>query len=104
MLTNLLDNAVEYADNDGRIVANAQYDHDATRISIANTGCTLNDEQVAHVFDEFWRSDASRSGAGVHCGLGLALVKRIVNALGGSTTAKCDQNGLFAVHVTLRVG
>ena len=104
VVTNLLDNAVEYADDGGRIVAAVQYDDDAARISIANTGCTMSNEQVAHVFDEFWRADASRSGAGVHCGLGLALVKRIVNALAGSTTAECDQSGQFVVHITLKAG
>jgi two-component system heavy metal sensor histidine kinase CusS len=69
-------------------------------IVFENTGSRLTSRQAEEVFECFWRGDSSRRDTGVHCGLGLALVKRIVEALGGSIRAE-TQNGLFIVRLTL---
>jgi len=98
---NLLDNAVEYANEGGQIRTTAQQIDDSVEIAVSNTGCKLTDEQVAKVTDCFWRGDSSRSDAGVHCGLGLALVRRIVNALGGTFSIQLEQGGVFMTKVTL---
>ena len=71
------------------------------RITIANTGCTLDQNEVAHVFERFWRADGARRDTGVHCGLGLALVSRIATSLGGSATAEVQDGGRFTVHINL---
>ena len=69
------------------------------QLTVANTGCTLTSVELEHVFDRFWRADASRSATGLHCGLGLALVRRMVEALSGRVTAKVA-DGLFTVQIT----
>ena len=56
-------------------------------IEVASTGCELNEQQVAHVFDRFWRADPSRKDASLHVGLGLAIVHRIITSLGGTVEA-----------------
>jgi two-component system heavy metal sensor histidine kinase CusS len=101
VLSNLFDNAVEYGNRGGRIWTTACQVNDSVKITVANTGCSLTDEQCRHVFDCLWRADSSRSETGVHCGLGLALVQKIVVALGGRCIAYVGQGGVFTVELTL---
>jgi signal transduction histidine kinase len=101
VFSNLLDNAVEYADNGGRIWITAGRTKDAVQIAVSNTGCRLSPEQVSRVFDFFWRGDASRPETGAHCGLGLTLVQRIVTALGGNVAAERQDGGIFTLQLTL---
>jgi len=103
ILTDLLDNAVEYANEGGHIWVAAQQTLHSTEITISNTGCQLAAEQVTHVFDVFWRGDSSRMGTGTHSGLGLALVQRLVRALGGGVTAELQQDGIFTVQLTFPI-
>jgi two-component system sensor histidine kinase QseC len=101
ILSNLMSNAAEYADEAGRIWVDAARTDDSVEIAVSNTGCSLSHEQVLHVFDRFWRADAARREVGTHCGLGLALVYRTVNALGGSCTAQIDDGGVFTAKLYL---
>jgi len=103
VLSNLLDNAVEYAGEGGHIWTAARQTGSSVEITISNTGCQLTAEQVPHVFDFFWRGDCSRQGTGTHCGLGLALVQRIVKALGGSAIAELQPGGVFTIQLTFPI-
>ena len=100
ILTALLTNAVEYTNTDGRIEIVAGQAGKAVELKIANTGCRLSEGDVRHVFERFWRGDASRTRTGVHCGLGLALVQRAVESLGGTVTASVA-GGTFTVRLVL---
>ena len=97
VLSNVLDNAVEYANEAGQIWTTARRKDDSVQVAVFNTGCQLNAEQASHVFDCFWRGDSSRKDAGVHCGLGLALVEKIIQGLGGSASAEVQPGGIFTV-------
>ena len=103
VLSNVLDNTVEYADEGGQIRTTACRKDDSVEIAISNTGCQLTTEQVSQVFDCFWRGDLSRSDTGTHCGLGLALVQRLIRALGGHATAELQPDGIFVVRLILPV-
>ena len=103
VLSNLLDNAVEYADERGHIWAAARRTQDSVEITVSNTGCQLATEQVPHVFDFFWRGDSSRLGTGTHCGLGLALVQRLVKAMGGHASAELQPGGIFTIQLALPI-
>lgn len=100
VLANLMDNAVEYANENGRIWITASRRGDAAEIEMHNTGCQLTEDQVAHVFDRFWRADASRKDASLHVGLGLALVRHLVDSLGGTAHAAAA-DGDFRVLIRL---
>jgi signal transduction histidine kinase len=100
IVSNLLDNAVEYTDRGGRIWVTARKTDVGIEIIFENTGNQLTGKQTSEVFGCFWRGDSARSNTGVHCGLGLALVKRIIEALGGSVCAE-SQNGLFNIRIYL---
>jgi two-component system, OmpR family, heavy metal sensor histidine kinase CusS len=100
ILSNLLANAAEYTNEGGRIEVSGRAAQGTVELSFTNTGCTLSAEEIAHVFDRFWRADSARTAAGVHCGLGLSLVQRAVHVMGGSIAAETDQ-GLFVVRAVV---
>ncbi len=100
MLSNLLNNAVEYTNKSGKIWTTARKTDGSVEIIIANTGCKLTAEQASQVFDYFWRADTARTNTGLHCGLGLALVQKIAKALGGSANVELH-NDVFEIRLTL---
>ncbi len=101
VMSNLLDNAVEYTNENGQIRAEGHKTGNKIEITIANTGCRLTQDEVSQAFDYFWRGDLSRTDTGTHCGLGLALVQRIITALGGSAFAEVQEGGIFTMHLVL---
>lgn len=77
-LSNLLSNAIRHTPEGGTIQASVQNNGKAVRIRIANPGPTIPAEHLAHLFERFYRPDASRHRNGEGAGLGLAIVKSIV--------------------------
>jgi signal transduction histidine kinase len=57
-------------------------------------------ESIPRVFDRFWRGDESRSSSGVHIGLGLSLVKKVADVLGGAVEV-ASEGGEFQVTLVL---
>jgi two-component system heavy metal sensor histidine kinase CusS len=100
VFVNLLENAVEYANANGRIGVTARRADGVVEVEVRNTGCQLTAQQATHVFDRFWRADPSRKDANLHVGLGLALVRRIMTSLGGAVEATAA-GGEFAVQVSI---
>ena len=81
VLQNLLQNAIRHTPADGTVRMEARRGPDGLEFVVEDTGEGIPEEALQHVFEPFWRGDASRSGNG--SGLGLALAKRIVDGLGG---------------------
>lgn len=100
MLTNLFANAVAYADAGGQIRTSVVDQEGRVAVTIANSGCSLDPRDAARVFDRFWRGDASRTGAGQHCGLGLSLCKKLVELHQGTIAAEI-RDGWFFVTLML---
>ena len=101
VLSNLMDNAVEYTNEAGQIWTTARRTDVSVEFTIANTGCQLNNEQASQVFDCFWRGDPSRTDADAHCGLGLALVQKLVEALGGCANVEVLNGGIFTLRLSI---
>ena len=101
VLSNLLENAVQHTDESGRIWVTGREGPSGVEVTLANTGCRLSQEDAAHVFDSFWRGDSARADTGIRCGLGLALVQRLIRMVGGSASASVDDAGVFSVRVNL---
>ncbi len=99
VVSNLLANAAEYVNDGGQVRVELSRER-STEICFSNTGCGLTQEQVIHVFERFQRGDVARTSAGVHCGLGLALVQRAMLAIGGQARAAILKGGVFAIWLT----
>lgn len=101
VLRNVLHNAAEYVDEQGTITLATADQEDTLQIRVSNTGSTVTNDDAAHVFDRFWRADAARSGTGKHNGLGLALTRSAVHALGGVIRARSELGGTFTAEIVL---
>ncbi len=93
--TNLLDNALNHTPAGGCIELRVSADHAAAHIEIRDEGPGLEADQLARVFERFYRAPDSQ-GAG--SGLGLATVESLVKQLGGSVSLqnRTDRSGLIA--------
>ena len=101
VITNLLTNAIQYNKENGEVrVTTAQRDGGAI-LTVSDTGQGIAAEDLPHIFERFYRTDKSRSGASGHAGLGLAIAKAIVEAHGGAIEVS-SQPGIgstFAVRL-----
>jgi two-component system OmpR family sensor kinase len=88
VLRNLLQNAVTHTEPGGLIEVKAQADGDTVRFEICDDGPGIPDEEAAHLFDRFYRSNASSSRDRRGTGLGLAIARAIVEAHGGRIWAE----------------
>ncbi|MDH7487074.1 MAG: ATP-binding protein [Anaerolineae bacterium] len=88
VLTNLLDNALTYTPAGGSVTLAAAEvkDQAEVEITVTDTGPGIPAEELARIFERFYRVDKARAGRGA--GLGLAIVKEIVEAHGGRVWAE----------------
>ena len=80
---NLLDNAIKYTPQQGRIEVTISSANNEVTVSITDTGIGIPHEHLPHVFDRFYRVDKARTRKEGGTGLGLSIVKTIVSAHGG---------------------
>ncbi len=90
MLGNLLQNAARYTPTGGQVTVwlDRTPDGHGVTVSVSNTGPGIPAEDLPHVFERFYRVDKSRSTAGGGAGIGLAIVRMLVEASGGSVGAE----------------
>ncbi|MND32604.1 Sensor kinase CusS [compost metagenome] len=82
-LSNLLDNALRFTPEGGRIQLDLASDARGVRLVIANSGTEIPAELLPRLFDRFFRADPARREGREHAGLGLAITRSIVRAHGG---------------------
>jgi two-component system phosphate regulon sensor histidine kinase PhoR len=90
VLVNLVDNAVKYTPEGGRITIRAGVVGGRLRVSVADTGVGIPEESLSRVFERFYRVDKARAREQGGTGLGLAIVKHIVEAHGGRVWAQSE--------------
>lgn len=86
-ISNLLSNAIRHAPAGGRVTVSILEADSGVLVDVTNTGQTIAPEHLPRLFDRFYRADPSRAGEGSHSGLGLAIVRSIVEAHGGQVAA-----------------
>lgn len=87
---NLVDNAVKFVDQGGRLRMTAYPAGSMCEFSITNTGGGIEPEEIPHLFDRFYKTDRSRSRDRSGAGLGLYIVKNIINMHGGDISVRSD--------------
>lgn len=102
LISILLENAVKYAPEGGALTIELTAHRKAAALSIRNTAAEKMDEKdLPHVFDRFYRTDTSRNSQTGGHGIGLSIAKAITNAHDGSITASTTDGSDFCVTVTL---
>ena len=107
VLGNLLQNAVRYTPPDGRLTVRAERRAGNVIVSVENTGEGIPAVDLPHVFERFYRVEKSRDRGHGGAGIGLAIVRQLVEA-GGGTVGVSSEGGLtrfwFTVPVAPAVG
>jgi len=111
-LQNLISNAVKYGGDDRRIVFHAfaasveRWSGREVRISIGDRGIGIDSEEIAHIFDPFYRSPRVNAAQIHGTGLGLSLAKRIAESMGGKITvvSELSVGSTFTLHLQIAKG
>ena len=98
-IANLLSNALRVSDPGGEVRVNTSHDSEMVWVSVVDTGPGLSVEDQAHVFERFWRGDRASAREAGRSGLGLAIVRRIVEGHGGRVTVRStiDSGSTFTI-------
>ena len=88
VLGNLLENGVRHSPSGGEVRVGAGVSEGRIVVTVADGGEGISPEDIAHVFDRFYRADPSRTRATGGAGLGLTIAKKIVEAHGGEIRAE----------------
>jgi histidine kinase len=83
ILTNLLVNALRYTPAPGRVEVAVSREKTKVAFRVSDTGVGLSPEQLAHIFERFYRVDKSRSRAFGGSGIGLTIAQSLAQAMGG---------------------
>ena len=86
---NLFSNAIKFTEDGGTVGLKVYRDGSHAVIEVSDTGCGISPEVGAHIFEKFYQGDTSHATQGN--GLGLALVKRIVDIIGGEISVSSVQ-------------
>jgi two-component system phosphate regulon sensor histidine kinase PhoR len=103
MVTNLASNALRYTDEGGTIVVWAEVEGRNLAIKVSDTGIGIPPESIDHVFDRFYRVDKARARAAGGAGLGLSIVKAVVETHKGNITVSSEvgRGSTFKVTIPL---
>jgi two-component system sensor histidine kinase BaeS len=93
VLGNLLQNAVRYTPSGGTVRLRAERQSRAILVSVTNTGSGIPAADLPHVFERFYRVEKSRAATSGGAGIGLAIVRQLVQSFGGQVGAE-SRNGL----------
>jgi signal transduction histidine kinase len=98
---NLLDNAVKYSLSGGRVLVEVLREGSRGLLRIRDSGIGIPADEIPHIWDRLFRGDVSRTERGL--GLGLSLVKAIVEAHGGTVTVQSEpgRGSIFTVSLIL---
>ena len=90
LLLNLLDNAIKFTPDGGRVSVRVARDGAWARVEVSDTGVGMSRDELPHIFERFYRADPSRSSSTEGVGLGLSLAKWIVDRHDGTIEAASE--------------
>lgn len=103
VINNIIGNSVKYLDKkDGLIEIRILDELDSIRIEIEDNGKGISQKDLSHIFERFFRSDASRNSTKGGSGIGLSIVKKIIEDHGGYIWATSKEGEGTCMHFVLR--
>ena len=105
MIINLIDNAIKYTPEGGKIKINAYQNNNQVEIEIKDTGIGIPKEDIPRLFERFYRVDKDRSRSAGGTGLGLAIVKHILELMNGKIKVESElgKGSSFILSIPLTV-
>ncbi|MCK4999357.1 MAG: HAMP domain-containing histidine kinase, partial [Anaerohalosphaera sp.] len=104
ILYNLLSNAVKFTDDNGSIeLSSILLDDKTVRISVADTGCGISEENLEKVFEKFRQLDGSITRQGTGTGLGLAICKELAELVAGTVSAQSEMGRGAVFHLDIPI-
>lgn len=100
VLQNVIENAIKYGDGDFIRLSFSEEDG-CILISVCNSGCTLKNEELPHIFDSFWRGENSTGQKGN--GLGLYICRSLMNKMNGDIFAHIEDGNITVTGVFAKV-
>lgn len=92
-IRNLADNAWKYTPCRGKVIISTTRSADGIKTVFANSGAVIAASDIPYLFERFFRADRSRSRDAGGAGIGLAIVKELIEAHGGMVGAESDESG-----------
>jgi signal transduction histidine kinase len=92
-IRNLADNAWKYTPQCGCVTISTQRTADGITTVFTNSGTMIEAHDIPYLFERFFRTDRSRSRDAGGAGIGLAIVKELIEAHGGTAGAESDESG-----------
>lgn len=101
LFTNLLDNAIKYTPEGGKITLTLGEEKEMAKVSVTDTGIGIPEADLPHIFKRFYRVDHSRNREAGGSGLGLSICHFIVEAHQGriEVTSEVNQGSTFTVYL-----
>jgi signal transduction histidine kinase len=100
VLHNILQNACHYADENSQVLLSSEAEPAGVRVSLVNRGEGISEQDLPFIFERFYRADKSRSRRSGGAGIGLAIVKELIEAHGGRVGAR-SENGETCIWFSL---
>lgn len=101
VLSNLVSNALRYTPQGGTIALGSERRGEKTILTVRDNGAGIAPQDLPHIFDRFYRADASRSQAEGESGLGLAIARSLVLAQGGEISVKSELGSGTTIEIEL---
>lgn len=97
---NIIYNSARYTENGGNITITVRNAEQTATVIIADTGCGIESEHLTHIFERFYRVSQSRNAKEGESGLGLYIVKSVMEGCGGSVDAESEYGKGMSVILT----
>ena len=102
ILHNLLSNAIKFTDKGGSVVVDIQTDNKTVQISVSDTGCGIEEQNIEHIFDSFYQVQSGSGNIEYYgSGIGLAMVEQMILAMNGKVDVQSKVGQGTTITITM---